>query len=212
MAFSESDGKATSPKRLILILGGARSGKSSFAEDLAQEIGKSVVYVATAAPLDEEMRQRIEKHRARRPAGWQTVEAPYELTPALVTKVENAEVILLDCMSVFVSNLLVGDGHDHLDESSIDLGALETGILSELEGLLELYRIGNASLIVVSNEVGMGIVPVYPLGRTYRDLLGRANQFLAQRADEVYVVFAGLPVELKALVKAQRNVCGERER
>jgi adenosylcobinamide kinase / adenosylcobinamide-phosphate guanylyltransferase len=197
--------EATASKRLVVVIGGVRSGKSGFAESLARGIGSRVLYVATAAPLDEEMRRRIDEHRQRRPSSWRTVEVLEELTRPLADTMEDVEAVLLDSLSVYVSNLVVGASHEHQDEAPPDALQLEEKMLADLGGLLDLHRRSRASLIVVSDEVGMGIVPPYPLGRIYRDLLGRANQFLAKRADQVYLVMAGIPVDLKALSRAQMD-------
>ena len=184
-------------KELILILGGARSGKSTYAENLALELGgPSVLYVATAEALDEEMRERIAAHRLARPQGWETLEAP-SLTAAWTSDaaagalVRNAHVVLLDCMTLLASNAVLSAGDDASSEEG------EAAVARETDALLAAYQGGTASWIVVSNEVGMGLVPPYPLGRVYRDALGRANQRLARAADRVVLMVAGLPLVLK---------------
>jgi adenosylcobinamide kinase/adenosylcobinamide-phosphate guanylyltransferase len=177
-------------RQFALVLGGARSGKSGFAQRLAGRLGGSVIFIATARPEDEEMRRRIEEHRRARPRGWHTVEAPVGAANAVGLAARGADVVLLDCVSLLVSNLMA--------EAGSDLGRAEDEIAREVENRREAYLQGKASLIAVSNEVGAGVVPPYPLGRRYRDLLGRANQRLAQIADRVYWMVAGLPVEIKA--------------
>jgi len=178
-------------KELILILGGARSGKSEYAQQLAGQLGHRVLYVATATAGDEEMEARIAVHRASRPPHWRTLEAPTGVGEALEEAIGDAEVVVLDCLTLLVSNLMTGEPEQE---------ALEKQVLAELKALLEVYAAHEATFIVVSNEVGMGIVPAYPMGRVYRDVLGRANQWLAARADKVILLIAGLPIELKALV------------
>ncbi len=168
-----------SPKRTI-ILGGARSGKSSFAERLAVHYGKSRVYIATAQALDDEMRSRIERHISRRGAGWRTVEAPLDVA-STVAKAAAGEVLLLDCATLWLSNHLL---------AGTDLSAATNGLLSAL-------RACPADVIVVSNEVGFGIVPDTPLGRQFRDAQGRLNQHLAEWADLAVLVVAGIPLVLK---------------
>ncbi|MGQ9717635.1 MAG: bifunctional adenosylcobinamide kinase/adenosylcobinamide-phosphate guanylyltransferase [Anaerolineae bacterium] len=176
---------------VVLILGGARSGKSDYAQRLAGEMGKPVLYVATATVGDEEMAKRIARHRAARPAHWRTVEAPVGVGRALARVLGDGEVVLLDCLTLLVSNLLMALGE------TADADALEGRVTAELEELLTVCAAHRADLIVVSNEVGMGLVPPYPMGRVYRDVLGRANQWLAGRAEQVIFMVAGLPMVLK---------------
>lgn len=179
-------------QELILILGGARSGKSSYAEKLAWELGGAdVLYIATAQAFDDEMRARIAAHQAGRPAGWRTLEAPSLASAALAEAAGPARVVLLDCMTLLASNaiLALGDEPPARDaESAVD---------GEVSALLAAQRGGAATWIIVSNEVGLGLVPPYPLGRAYRDALGRANQRLAAAADRVLLMVAGLPLHLK---------------
>jgi adenosylcobinamide kinase / adenosylcobinamide-phosphate guanylyltransferase len=190
---------------ISLILGGARSGKSSFAEKLALKRAgeQGVLSVATAEPFDAEMRARIAKHRAERPATWRTVEAPYNLCAEIQANWQTEKLALLDCLTVWVSNLLLRDSKfnpDNPDDVTLpDVAALEQAISNELNQLLEFCRQNNYGLIIVSNEVGMGLVPPYPMGRIYRDMLGRINQKLAGHADEVFMVLAGMAVDWKKL-------------
>ena len=174
-------------KQLILILGGARSGKSSLAERLASQY-ESVLFVATAEALDEDMERRIARHKNSRPPHSKTLEEPVDLASSLEATDDQHEVYLIDCLTVWVSNLLLRM------EDSADV---EDAIVSEAERLLEVYESSPASWIVVSNEVGLGVVPPTSLGRRYRDALGRVNQIVAARADKVYFIFAGLALELK---------------
>jgi adenosylcobinamide kinase / adenosylcobinamide-phosphate guanylyltransferase len=179
-------------RELTLILGGARSGKSSYAERLAGERGgANVLYVATAEALDDEMRTRVARHQASRPAGWRTVEAPLRAGDQIVPAAGAAQVVLVDCLTLLVSNavLVLGDEPDVLQA--------EAAAVEEVEGLLAAYGQGTATWIVVSNEVGLGLVPPYPLGRAYRDALGRANARLAAAADHVLFMIAGLPMTVK---------------
>lgn len=179
------------PGKMVLILGGARSGKSSFAQDLAGQHGGQVIYVATAEAGDEEMQERIAAHRADRPASWRTIEAPRHTGTALLSELADADVILVDCITLLTSNVLLS-----LPESAT-LAEVQREMDGEIEGLLVAFEQGRADWIIVSNEVGLGLVPAYPLGRTYRDVLGRVNQRLAQGADEVLFMVAGLPMKLK---------------
>jgi adenosylcobinamide kinase/adenosylcobinamide-phosphate guanylyltransferase len=181
-------------KQLTLILGGARSGKSSYAEQLAAQRGKRIVYVATAQAWDEEMALRIANHQAQRPSHWITVEAPTQVG-ARVSAAEAAggdwEVVLVDCLTLLASNVILS-----LPEP-VEIAAAEAALRVEVDALLTAYAASRATWIVVSNEVGLGIVPAYPLGRVYRDALGRANQQLAAMADEVLFMVAGLPMRVK---------------
>jgi adenosylcobinamide kinase/adenosylcobinamide-phosphate guanylyltransferase len=180
---------AASRRSLTLILGGARGGKSAFAQALAAKLGERVTFIATAEAGDEEMAARIEHHRNARPEQWQTIEAPTDAGKA-VRAAASSEVILLDCLALLVSNLLLGAGEEQaVAQECVD---------REIADLLAAYEAGPANLIIVTNEVGLGVVPAYSLGRGYRDLLGRANAQLAAAADQVFVMVAGLAMEIKA--------------
>jgi adenosylcobinamide kinase/adenosylcobinamide-phosphate guanylyltransferase len=175
---------------LTLILGGARSGKSTHAENLAAEVGRYILYVATAEAKDEEMRTRIEAHRLARPAAWQTLEAPRHVGSCLEQVVEPPDAILLDCLTLLVSNTV-------LALESQPQHQIEQAVQAELEAIIRAHQRLDVPLIIVSNEVGLGLVPPYPLGRVYRDLLGRANQQLAATAGRVLFMVAGLPLTVK---------------
>jgi adenosylcobinamide kinase/adenosylcobinamide-phosphate guanylyltransferase len=179
-------------KELILILGGARSGKSAYAERLARERGGDVLFVATATAGDEEMARRIAAHQAARPAAWRTLEAPTGVATSVAAGADRAGTIILDCLTLLVSNLLLA--HEAAGED-----AVASAVDAEVDALLAQVAAGAATWIVVSNEVGMGLVPPYPLGRAYRDLLGRVNARVAARADRAYLLVAGLPLDLKRL-------------
>jgi adenosylcobinamide kinase/adenosylcobinamide-phosphate guanylyltransferase len=183
-------------RELILVLGGVRSGKSRFARQRAQERGGRVVFLATAEPGDDpEMQARIARHRAERPPEWETWERPYDAHLAVGEAAPQVDVILLDCLTVWVGNLLGRDGvAEPRWEEWMDRQAQ---VEEAVEQLLKGWRRGRASLIVVSNEVGLGVVPPYPLGRVFRDVLGSAHQRLAAEATEVYFLIAGLAQRLK---------------
>ena len=174
-------------KALTLVLGGARSGKSAFAERLASEGGR-VLFAATAEAGDVEMAERIARHRARRPSAWGTLEAPLRLAAQLRSGVGGYDTVLLDSLTLWVSNLLL---------RSEAAGGAASDVHSEASDLLEAYREGPAAWIVVSDEVGSGIVPPMPLGRAFRDALGGVNQLFAAQADRVFLTVAGLPLTLK---------------
>jgi adenosylcobinamide kinase/adenosylcobinamide-phosphate guanylyltransferase len=178
-------------RRLTLILGGARSGKSTYAERLARESQIAVLYVATAEAGDEEMAARIAQHRTQRPANWITLEAPRAIGAAIRSCGVTAPMVLIDCLTLLANNVIAP-----LPEP-IEYEEAERVLNAELDDLLTAYRESDAAWIIVSNEVGLGLVPPYPLGRVYRDALGKANQRLAAVADEVVFMVAGLPLKVK---------------
>jgi adenosylcobinamide kinase/adenosylcobinamide-phosphate guanylyltransferase len=182
--------------QLILILGGARSGKSTYAQQLAQSLGQEqVLFVATAEAGDKEMAQRIAAHRQERPAAWHTIETPRQVGTGVRTHLGEARVVLVDCLTLLVSNILVPL------EIPADLCAATAAVNAEVDAMLQVCQAHDITCIVVSNEVGLGLVPDTPLGRMYRDLLGRANQRLAAQAQTVYFMVAGLAIDVKALTR-----------
>lgn len=191
---------------LTLITGGARSGKSAFAESLAlhaataagaehlaTQAERPVTYIATLEPLDDEMRDRIARHRARRPASWRTVEAGEDLAAA-ARGVPDADVLLLDCIAVWSSNRLLALGDD--EPTPAVLAPFEDALARDVAALLDVVSARTGPSIVVTNEVGDGVVPPYALGRVYRDVLGRVNQQVSRAARHAYLVVAGRPIEL----------------
>lgn len=168
--------------RHVLILGGARSGKTSFSEKLAMGSGTKPAYLATAQALDAEMRERVASHQAGRSGRFATIEEPLDLAGALTRAARHHDVILVDCLTLWITNLLMANKD-------------VAGAVSELGETLS--RIEAARIILVSNEVGMGIVPDNAMARTFRDLAGSAHQRLAEICDDVYFVVAGLPMVLK---------------
>jgi adenosylcobinamide kinase/adenosylcobinamide-phosphate guanylyltransferase len=191
---------------LILITGGARAGKSTLAEKLARRLGgdKDVCFLATAEPGDEEMRARILAHRATRPPGWRTVEAPHSVIAALdrLANPPSVRVVLLDCLTLLVSNVLLARPEEQTVES------VWPAVEAEVNALVRFAGHAAVAMVVVTNEVGLGIVPDNRLARVYRDLLGRANQRLAARAAFVYLVVAGIPVDIKALERSLDPLVG----
>lgn len=185
-----------SEKELILVVGGVRSGKSSFAQRLAEQKGKRVLFIATADAGDAEMAERVQQHRAARPAEWDTVEEPRDLARAL-RGTGGHDLVLIDCLGVWVTNLMPQD-------EDVGTEAWEKQVLQSTADLLQAYDDGHSWLIVVSNEVGMGIVPAFASGRHFRDVVGRVNQLVASRADRVYLVACGIPLELKSLSERGR--------
>ena len=190
---------------LILITGGVRSGKSSFAEMLAGESGKETIYLATARVEDEEMRERVRHHQSRRPASVLTIEEAME--PHLVFDREGKpeRIILMDCLTLLITNRFLADIEKHgavwegediyADEKILEEAADRT--LAYLRLFTERAVICPADIIIVTNEVGMGVVPNYPVGRVFRDLSGRANQVVANAADQLWMVVCGIPQRFK---------------
>jgi adenosylcobinamide kinase/adenosylcobinamide-phosphate guanylyltransferase len=176
---------------LTLILGGARSGKSSHAQSLAEATGQPVTFLATAQALDGEMLARIQKHRAERPAGWATLEIPCDI-PAHAAEIKS-EVVILDCVTLLVSNLLMQFVKDDL----VDEAPFMLAVQKEIEDLMAIIRGRDQDWFIISNEVGLGLVPPYQMGRVYRDALGWANQRLAREADKVTFMVAGIPTTIK---------------
>jgi adenosylcobinamide kinase / adenosylcobinamide-phosphate guanylyltransferase len=169
---------------VTLVLGGVRSGKSRYAQQLAERESR-VIFVATAKPSDEEMQRKIDRHREERPAEWTTVEEPLELVQVLKQRGQSCDVMVVDCLTIFAANLLEAEGDDR---DAVD---------RRVKALCEALQSASCSVVVVSNEVGSGVVPAYPLGRRYRDLLGEINQSVARVADDVVLMVAGLPLALK---------------
>ncbi|MEW8958479.1 Bifunctional adenosylcobalamin biosynthesis protein CobU [Moorella humiferrea] len=185
---------------LIMVTGGARSGKSRLAEELAAAGGGRVVYLATAVIGDDEMAARVAAHRRRRPPGWLTVEAPLAVTEALAREGKRADTILLDSMGMWINNLLGGLQQGGASDGGEDHDVVIENIMNLVRKLVVTAWEVPARVIIVTEETGLGLVPPYPLGRLFRDLLGLANQEIASRADRVYLVMAGLPLILKDLL------------
>jgi len=182
--------------KITLVLGGARSGKSAYAQQIAEDSTAPVVFIATAQAFDDEMKTRIENHQKNRPAHWFTLEAPQAVGRAfLAWQADNPlvkpEIILLDCLTLLTSNILLTLSEPLAEEELV----VKTN--QEFDELLAAINQSDAHWVIVSNEVGLGLVPPYPMGRLYRDSLGRVNQRLAQAADCVVFMVAGLPMKVK---------------
>ena len=164
-----------------LVLGGARSGKSAFAEQLVEEGGLARIYIATATAGDDEMRSRIAHHRARRGEGWVTVEEPVALVDALTREATHGRAVLVDCLTLWLSNLMFAERDPEV----------------EARRLTRFLEVAKYPVVLVSNEVGLGLVPETPLGRKFRDAQGRLNQIVAATVPNVVFIAAGLPLWLK---------------
>jgi adenosylcobinamide kinase / adenosylcobinamide-phosphate guanylyltransferase len=186
-------------KTVTLVLGGARSGKSRYAQELASAFER-VVFIATARPSDSEMRHKISEHRRERPSSWRTVEAPVSLERALSEEGSKADLLLVDCLTLYLANLM--------GRKRAGRGQLRTHI----PRLCEAVRRAEASMVIVSNETGSGVVPSYRSGREYRDLLGELNQQVAKIADRVILMVAGLPLILKGGTGGRGRTLSKRRR
>jgi adenosylcobinamide kinase/adenosylcobinamide-phosphate guanylyltransferase len=180
---------------LILVLGGARSGKSAVAEKLVEGSGLPVTYIATAEIGDDEMRMRVAHHRQRRPPGWVTLEAPHDAHELIGGTSPRA--YLVDCLTMYLSNSLLS-----LEQEGLSDDDLQKACLAKVSALIEAATLCSGLVVIVSNEVGQGVVPAYPLGRLFRDVAGWANQRVAAAAQQVFYCIAGIPVELKRLQHA----------
>ncbi len=170
--------------KIIFILGGARSGKSTYALKLARNYKNKVAFIATCQALDKEMAKRIEFHKKTRPADWRTFEEPYKVA-ALLNKIgAKFGVILIDCLTLLVSNLMLK-------------GVKEGAIMEEADSILSILNKSKIKAIIVSNEVGLGIVPNNKLGRNFRDLTGKVNQAFAKKSNEVFFMASGIAVKIK---------------
>jgi adenosylcobinamide kinase/adenosylcobinamide-phosphate guanylyltransferase len=169
---------------LLLVTGGTRSGKSRYAMERASLWGPRVLYVATCQPADAEMQERVRRHQAERPAAWMTIEPGAQVLPAIQAQASDVDGILLDCLTLYVSNMLMS-------------GSGELEVMQQVDALCVALRDVGRPAVVVTNEVGWGVVPETPLGRLFRDAAGRANQVAARHAQEVVMLVCGLPVVIK---------------
>jgi adenosylcobinamide kinase / adenosylcobinamide-phosphate guanylyltransferase len=185
---------------ITLVVGGARSGKSTWADQRARESSRPVLYVATATAGDDEMAERIAAHQAQRPSHWRTLEEPERLLHAIQANATARDTVVVDCLTLWVSNMMlkaIGPGCDADTVPPSAWTVHEETIASEAHALLMLARERDLTLILVSNEVGMGVVPGTSLGRRFRDALGRVNQSVGSAADSVILMVAGIPVDLR---------------
>jgi adenosylcobinamide kinase / adenosylcobinamide-phosphate guanylyltransferase len=183
--------------KMILVTGGARSGKSTFAEEMVKKLGDKVLYIATAIPFDDEMKLRIKKHKDQRPSSWETLEVYKNFDMELNVRLKSKSVVLLDCITVMITNLMFEKCQDWDHIKAQDMENIEKYVQIELEKLLQVIDRAEATWVLVTNEVGMGLVPEYPFGRAFRDVAGRMNQMLATVSSEVYFCVSGIPMKIK---------------
>ncbi|MBN1495376.1 MAG: bifunctional adenosylcobinamide kinase/adenosylcobinamide-phosphate guanylyltransferase [Spirochaetes bacterium] len=183
--------------KIIFITGGARSGKSGFAESLLS--GKDdVLYVATGIGFDDEMKDRIRRHRSQRNQSWETVECWHDVAAAVRERLAGRGRVLLDCVTIMINNIMVVDSRVDWDTAGMDeVDRVEKSIRKEMDDIMRIASEHDRELLVVSNELGLGIVPAAPLGRHYRDIAGKINQMIAAAADEVYFLVSGIPLKIK---------------
>jgi adenosylcobinamide kinase / adenosylcobinamide-phosphate guanylyltransferase len=181
--------------KIVLVVGGARSGKSSFAERYVASKGKKIAYIATAQVYDEEMEYRVKLHKTRRPSAWKTYESPYRAERAIVEAAKEHDMILFDCITLYLSNLLCKEN------AAIDLAKDSKEVFAAFQQIVQAAKDANCTIVFVSNEVGAGIVPENALAREYRDLAGLVNQMIAREAEDVFLVTCGIPVNIKKIAE-----------
>ena len=185
-------------QKLTLITGGARSGKSRFGETMLMKKGKDILYIATARTLDREMEERAKKHQVQRPSNWKTLEAYRDFKSHLPAWKGKVEGVFLDCITLMVTQLLLDEcEHPWESMSGHRVDGLENQVHEEIRQLLESLRKLAVPVVIITNEVGQGIVPGDKMSRDFRDIAGRVNQKIAAEVDEVYLVVAGIPVKIK---------------
>ncbi|MBI2447644.1 MAG: bifunctional adenosylcobinamide kinase/adenosylcobinamide-phosphate guanylyltransferase [Candidatus Omnitrophica bacterium] len=181
--------------KIVFVIGGARSGKSKFAMELAKKEAKEVVYIATTLAQDEEMKLRIKKHIKSRPKDWKTIEEPLDLPRAIRNIKGKGKVVLIDCITLYISNVLL-KGYSEKKKPR-EINRLNDWILEEAGKMVSAINASPHIFIIVSNEVGMSIVPENRLARLFRDIHGETNQIISRNAESVYMVVAGIPTKIK---------------
>lgn len=182
---------------LTLVTGGARSGKSSFGEALLENIDGNVLYIATAQAFDEEMKDRIKKHREGRPENWITYEGYKNLHREISVYQERISGIFLDCVTIMITNLMLEEPIDWDNITQKEVDFLEKKVLDEVQALVYTVKSFGVPAVFITNEIGLGIVPENKLARIFRDIAGRMNQYIGKEADNVYFVVCGIPNKIK---------------
>lgn len=183
--------------RIILVTGGARSGKSNFAESLCIDRNNNTAYIATSIPFDDEMKDRVKKHQQSRPQQWNTYEIYKDIYSIVEDIAKNHETVILDCVTLLVNNLMFTYDLDIENSTSEEINELELYIKNQVDKLIREVKNTNLYFVIVTNELGMGIVPGNKLSRIYSDIVGRVNQQIASKSDEVYFVISGIPMKVK---------------
>ena len=183
--------------KIILVTGGARSGKSGFAESLCREQNNSTAYIATSVAFDDEMKERVRKHQESRPKEWKTYEIYKDIYKIIKELGEKHQTVILDCITLLVNNSMFVDGIDIDKASEQEINDLEAYIKDQVKKLIEEVKRTDLYFVMVTNEIGLGVVPSYKLGRVYCDFVGRINQMLGRLSDEVYFTVCGIPTKIK---------------
>ncbi|KMT20936.1 bifunctional adenosylcobinamide kinase/adenosylcobinamide-phosphate guanylyltransferase [Clostridium cylindrosporum] len=178
---------------MILVTGGARSGKSSFAEGLLKDFQR-VLYIATSIPFDDEMKDRVIKHKKDRPNYWDTLEKHKEFDKDFSESIASYQGIILDCVTIMISNIILEICENNTSE---EFKIAEEKVMNEVKKLTDIFKEFNGKVVLVTNEVGFGIVPESKLGRYFRDIAGKVNQFLATESESVYLVVSSIPMKIK---------------
>lgn len=177
---------------IVLVTGGARSGKSTFAEEKVKSYGEDILYIATSIAFDDGMKDRIKKHKMQRPQHWETLERYKEFNTIEIRKYDG---VIVDCITLMVSNILLEYAGDFDKILVEEIDDIEKSIFIEIDYFLESLE--GQNIVLVTNEVGMGLVPSYKLGGVFRDIAGRVNQYLAKKSEEVYMTISGIPLKIK---------------
>ncbi|HEX2944775.1 MAG TPA: bifunctional adenosylcobinamide kinase/adenosylcobinamide-phosphate guanylyltransferase [Clostridia bacterium] len=183
--------------KLVLVTGGARSGKSTFAENFVRTYGKNILYIATAIAFDEEMKERVHLHRLQRPSTWETLEAFRNFGNSLPGLLIGRDAAMLDCITNMVSNIMLQKDMEWNNMTTADINEVEREVSRQISELLSVIKDADIPFVIVTNELGMGVVPSTVLGRAARDIAGRTNQKLAREAEEVHLLVSGIPIRIK---------------
>lgn len=183
--------------KLILVTGGARSGKSQYAESLCRAQNNKTAYIATSIPFDEELKARVAKHREMRPSEWETFEIYEDIYKAIPKIAKAYQTVILDCVTLMVNNLMFKENVDYDAIGTMEIDVLEASIKKQFAKLIEAVQKTELFFVIVTNEIGLCPVAANKLTRIYTDIIGRMNQFIAENSDEVYFVVSGIPMKIK---------------